>query len=63
MVPKCAKMRSPLGKWVTVSLLFFFRFTGASEHYSKINAFQLYGGTYVQSAVASPFFSFALPCS
>lgn len=64
MAPKCAKMKSPVGKWVTASLVLFYLFAGVSEHYSKINAFQVYGCTYVENAIASPFlFSFALPCS
>lgn len=43
MAPKCAKMRSPFGKWVTAFLVLFYPFSGASDHYSEINAFQVYG--------------------
>lgn len=39
MAPKCAKMRSPVGKWVTAFLVLFDPFAEVSKHYSKINAF------------------------
>lgn len=47
MVPKCAKMSTDN------NFSIFSPFAGASGHYSKTNTFQVYGGTYVQSAIAS----------